>query len=250
MRHVIIIPDIQAPLHDAAVVDKFISFIHDYNPHGLGCVGDFTDSTQLGRWVEGQREQFDGNLQRDFDISTDILRRIRSEYSGPFDFSRSNHDDRLFLKIKKQAPELESLRDLTIQKQLHMDELDITWHDELFNIAPGWLMGHGDEGSLSAVPGRTAYGLAVQTGMNFVCGHTHRAGIVQTSHGYNGDIIKETIGMEVGHMMDMKKATYLKGGKANWQQAFGILHIGNGGIVYPEVVYVRDGSFVVEGKEY
>lgn len=250
MKHIVVIPDLQIPLHDKELVDKFIRFIGDYNPHGLACVGDFTDSTQLSKWTLGMSEQYDGNLQRDFDMSTDILRRIREETSVPFHFSRSNHDDRLFIKIKKFAPELESLRDLTIQKQLHMEELDIQWHDELYNLAPGWLLGHGDEGSLSQIPGKTAYGLALQTGMNFVCGHTHRLGVHTTSHGYNGQTIRTVQGMEVGNMMDLTQASYLKGGKANWQQGFGILHIADGGFVYPEIIPVINGNFVVDGRLY
>jgi hypothetical protein len=250
IKHIVIMPDVQAPLHDEVLVDKFIRFLGDYQPSGLGQVGDFTDSTQLGRWVLGQREQYDGNLQRDFDISTDIIRRIREVYDGPFDMSRSNHDDRLMLKIKSHAPELESLRDLTIERQLHLAEYDVTFHHEVVDIAPGWVMCHGDEGGLAQTPGHTAYKLSVQYGMNTVTGHTHRLGIVTSSHGYNGRTVYVRQGMEVGHMMDMGQATYLKGGKANWQQGFGILHITDDGSVFPEAVSVINGCFVVDGKMY
>jgi hypothetical protein len=50
-------------------------------------------------------------------------------------------------------------------------------------------------------------------------------------------------------MMDLKQATYLKGGSANWQTAFGLLYINNGKVT-PVPVPIMNNSFVVEGKVY
>jgi hypothetical protein len=50
-------------------------------------------------------------------------------------------------------------------------------------------------------------------------------------------------------MMDLKQATYLKGGSANWQSSFGILYIDKGKVT-PIPVPIINNSFVVEGKTY
>jgi hypothetical protein len=56
-------------------------------------------------------------------------------------------------------------------------------------------------------------------------------------------------GFEVGNMMNLKKATYLKGGSGNWQSGFGILYIHEGKVT-PVPIMMLGNSFVVEGKVY
>jgi hypothetical protein len=114
---------------------------------------------------------------------------------------------------------------------------------------------HGDWGSLSAIPGNTALLQAKTLGKSVVCGHTHRAGLVAGPLVSNAANI-EVMGMEVGNAMDRTQATYLKGGRNSWHQAFGILRVHRPANkkkarVYPEVVMVaNDYSFVVDGKRY
>lgn len=251
-KTIVIMPDVQAPLHDAELVGKFVKFMGDYQPTELAQVGDFTDSTEISRWVRGKKQEYAGDLQAGFDASIEIFKDIRSVFDGRFRIVRSNHDDRLELYLEGCAPGL-NLRDLTLERQLRMDEHEVEFiRDGLVELADGWVMGHGDEGSLSPQAGKTAFGLAKNKfGVNVVCGHTHRAGITAESYGYNGNIVRTLTGMEVGHFMDLKQAHYLakKGGAANWQQAFGILEVIHGK-VFPHIVYVYDGNFSYEGQMY
>jgi len=252
-RTIVVMPDVQAPLHDVALVNKFIDFLGDYKPDELAQVGDFTDSTEISRWVRGKKGEFAGDLQAGFDTSRGILERIREVFEGRFRVVRSNHDDRLELYIQGCAPGLESLRALSIENLVGFDEFDVEFvRDEVVELTPGWVMAHGDEGALSPVAGRTAFGLAKSKfGVSTVCGHTHRAGMTSESTGYNGKIRNTVTGLEVGHFMDLTKADYLKkkGVAANWQQAFGILEI-HGDRVYPRLITVQDGYFSVDGVQY
>lgn len=251
-KTIVIMPDVQAPLHDVQLVNKFVKFLGDFQPEELAQVGDFTDSTEISRWVRGKKQEFAGDLQGGFDASIQIFKDIRSVFDGRFRMVRSNHDDRLELYLEACAPGL-NLRDLTLERQLRMDEHDVEFiRDGLVELATDWVMGHGDEGSLSPQAGKTAFGLAKNKfGVNVVCGHTHRAGITSESYGYNGKITRSLTGLEVGHFMDLKQAHYLakKGGAANWQQAFGILEIIHGK-VFPHLINVYDGNFSVEGQMY
>lgn len=249
----VIMPDVQAPLHDVELVGKFVEFVRDFQPTELAQVGDFTDSTAIGRWVRGKKGEFANDLQYGFDTAMDILDDIRCVFDGRFRIVRSNHDDRLELYIEGCAPGL-ALRDLTIENQLHLDEYEVEFiRDGVVELVKDeWVMGHGDEGSLSPQAGKTAFGLAKNKfGVNVVCGHTHRAGSTTESYGYNGSISRSLTGLEVGHFMDLKQADYLrkKGGFANWQQAFGILETIHGK-TFHHLVNVNDGFFSYEGVLY
>lgn len=252
-RTIVVMPDVQAPLHDQELVQKFIDFLGDFQPDELAQVGDFTDSTEISRWVRGKKGEFAGDLQEGFNASRRILFGIRQAFDGRFRIVRSNHDDRLESYIDSCAPGLAGLAELTIENLAGFNEADVEFvRDEVVELAPGWVMAHGDEGSLSPVAGKTAFGLAKNKfGVSTVCGHTHRAGMTSESTGYNGRIRNTLTGLEVGHFMDLTKADYLKkkGVAANWQQAFGILEV-FGERVYPQLITVQDGRFVVDGVEY
>ena len=55
--------------------------------------------------------------------------------------------------------------------------------------------------------------------------------------------------MEVGHLMNPKKATYLKGATGNWQQSLGWLTI-DGAHVTPGLIPVSKGKFSIEGRVF
>lgn len=252
-KTIVVMPDVQAPLHDKVLVEKFIYFLKDFAPDELAQVGDFTDSTEISRWVRGKKTEFAGDLQAGFDSSASILADIREVFDGRFRIVRSNHDDRLELYIQSCAPGLASLSALSIENLAGFNEYDVEFvRDEVVELAPTWVMAHGDEGSLSPVAGKTAFGLAKNKfGTNTVCGHTHRAGMTSESTGFNGRIRNTLTGLEVGHFMDLTQADYLKkkGVAMNWQQAFGILEV-FGDKVFPRLVTVQDGEFSVDGVLY
>jgi hypothetical protein len=98
-----------------------------------------------------------------------------------------------------------------------------------------------------AAAGVTALNAAKKIGKGVVMGHTHRAGIVSESTGYGGKLQTVTE-VEVGHLMDVSKATYLKSGYANWAAGFATITVA-GKLVVPQLVpMAQDGSFVYEGR--
>lgn len=259
MERIVILPDTQFPLHDKALTRRLAEFIWDFQPDSVAHVGDITDSTQLSRWARGLRAQYDGGLEHGFEVTRDWLAYIRKKYSGPFHLSRANHDDRLELAIERYLPELAGLtiggRVISIENALDLDGFGVEMHHDYYELAPGWLLTHGDWGSLSAVPGNTALIQAKELGKSVVCGHTHRAGLLSGPLTSSHQSIEIT-GMEVGHAMDRSMATYLKGGRNSWRNAFGVLRVHRPTArkrarVYPELILIADdGSFVVEGVRY
>jgi len=223
-NRIVIIPDLQIPYHHPKSLATFIEFVKDYKPTQLWCVGDELDAPEPSRWNKGYAGEYAGTLQDSIDETHDIMLRFRNAlgWDKPFIIQRSNHTDRIENYVTKYAPAFEPLRDIKVENLLGYSDLGITYLHRMKEIVPGWVMAHGDEGRLSKVPGSTALSLAHTIGKSVVCGHTHRLGIQHETTGLYGNN-KTIFGLEVGHMMDIKQASYLTSGVANWQQGFGLL---------------------------
>lgn len=250
-KTIVVISDMQVPLHDAKAVKNVVSFVGDFGPDELVNVGDDADCTEVGSWKRGLACEYGGTFQDGLDATRAVHREFRRVLGDkPYHVSRSNHTDRLQTYINRHAPALSPVRGLRLEDLLGYDELGIIFHRKPFQIAPGWVCAHGDEGSLSRIAGRTAGLLAEKWGTSVVCGHSHRAGVSHKSYGYAGKVTSTVTGLETGHLMDLRKATYLGGGHADWQQAFSILYV-RAGKVTPVLVPVHPGGkFIVEGKVY
>ncbi|NDC49058.1 MAG: metallophosphoesterase [Micrococcales bacterium] len=251
-RRIVIISDWQIPYHHPGATQALLTFIRKIKPDALACVGDEADLPMVSRWTDGSRGEYSTRIQNDLDATHEILKAFRAALGEdkPFHLVRSNHTDRLERYIERKAPAIASLRGLTYPELIRIKELNITWHPKMAEIAPNVLLAHGDEGNISKVSGMTALKLMEMTGKSIVCGHTHRQGLVWSSKGFNGRV-ESRFGMEVGHLMRMSQAGYLKPrGAANWQLGFGMLEI-SGKFVSPSVIPMRsDGSFIWSGKIY
>jgi hypothetical protein len=246
VKHIVILPDVQVPFEDKDLMNKFCRFLLEYAPDKVASVGDFTDCTALGRWQSGSVGEYSGGLQDEFDRANAWLTKIRASIGdAEFIMQRSNHADRLQKWLRTKGAAVHDLRDLTIERQLNLREHGIEYCYGDTKVAPGWLIKHGDEGSMSQIGGQTAALLAARHGMSVVCGHTHRGGIVPVKRGW----IATDYGMEVGTFMDPAKADYLTA-PSGWTNAFGILHVGRDNKTFAEYVQVVNRGFVVDGVRY
>lgn len=250
-KTVLIVSDLQAPFHNKTALENLLAFTKDFKPDVLVNVGDDLDAPEISQWHKGAAGEYAGTLQLSLDLVATVHKRFREAIGDhPYHLSRSNHGDRLRKYIGQYAPALSGLRSLDLAELAGYKSAGIEYHKSPFEIAPGWVACHGDEGSLSKIAGRTAGLLAETWQTSVVCGHTHRAGLSPTSHGYGGAVHSTVWGMEVGHLMDVSQAGYLKGGSCNWQSAFGILHV-SGDRVHPELIPIQpDGSFCYAGLWY
>ena len=256
----VIVPDIQAPYHDKRTFKAFTTFLWDADFDGAICVGDEADSPEPSRWNKGMAAEYAGTMEAGLTQAYDCMRDICYALGRvPFYLSRSNHGDRIQKYIRRYAPAMNTswnqydrIMGYNGHKPLlrERDEpLGVTYVEEPIPFAKGWLVLHGDESSRIQSAGGTALSLAKKTGMSVICGHTHRAGMQHHNLAHSGKVTQSLTGIEVGHFMDMKQAGYLGFGGANWQQAFAILRIRKG-IVYPELVLIKNRKFTVEGKTY
>lgn len=251
MRRYVIISDTQCPDQHRKAVSAVTDFIADWQPDVLLHVGDDIDSPETSRWNKGLAGEYARTLQAGIDDARQVHAGFRAALGAgkPFHLSRSNHTDRTEKYVRKYAPALSSLRSLRIEELLGYEDYGITYHRHVFEFTPGWVLAHGDEGGLSQTPGGTALSLAKRLNKSVIAGHTHRLGLQHETRGLAGKTTT-IFGMEVGNLMDMKKAKYLKTGSANWCMGIGLLYV-DGKDVYPNMVPIKaDGSFSVEGKTY
>jgi hypothetical protein len=239
VKTVLIIADLQIPYHDQKYVDVMEKFIAEFKPDEVGQIGDLMDQPQPSRWTKGRAGEYADTLQADVDLTKEIVERLRLNW-----IKMGNHDERIEAYVERYAPALASLTSLRYEELLGLDGNGVALHRNPVEVAPGWIAAHGHEGGLSPVAGRTAFSLAKRYDQSVLCGHTHRAGIVAEQLGLGGRV-RQLMGMEVGHGMDLSQATYVKG--PNWQQAFGMLYV-DGDHVQPELTYVKDGRFIHQGK--
>ncbi len=159
-------------------------------PPELWIVGDWIDQPEPSRWSRGNAGEYARTLQASVNEATDLLADLRHIMGRrPIHFKTGNHDIRVEKYVSQYAPALRSLSSLSLEEMLDLDRLNITLHRKPVELAPNWLLAHGDEGALSRIAGGTAMNLAKRFGKSVVCGHTHRLGLQAFTTSVNGRAI-------------------------------------------------------------
>jgi hypothetical protein len=177
-------------------------------------------------------------------MTVDILWEL-----GVTDVIRSNHTDRLYNQISSKIPALGSLPELRFEKFLKFDELGIKFHRDEMNIAPNWIAVHGDHTPIKPQGGLSALEGARRRGKNVISGHTHRSGRSSFTEASGGRVGRILQGVEAGHLMDTRKASYTHG-VMNWQQSFAIMYVQDKNVQVDLIHIEKDGTFIVSGKRY
>lgn len=239
-----IIPDLQVPFHDQKFVDTMSECIRANKKRirQVITIGDEQDFQTISRWAQGTALEWEKSIGRDRDKTVEILKQLQVT-----DSIRSNHTDRLWQQTMRRMPGLIGLPELEIENFWRLPELGIEFHHHGFEFAKNWIALHGDEAGTSQIAGTTSKNLVLKTGLNVVNGHTHRLGMVPTTFSVHGKVTRTLIGMEVGHAMDLRKASYAK--THNWQMGWAAFrHDGN--VSHPVLMPVINKSFTFEGKVY
>lgn len=250
-KRIVVIPDTQIPYHDRKATEAVIRFIGEYNPDEVVHIGDLMDFPQPSRWSKDTAAEFQGSVFEDSELAKRIFfKPLREAYDGRIGVIEGNHDERPRVYLARYAPALAESRAFHMDTMLDFNGFGITWLPDFYPLAPGWVATHGHKGGirLTQDAGKTALNAALRFNESVVMGHTHRLGAMPKAVGYEGNV-KTLWGVEVGNLMNMKMAGYLKGATANWQQGFVILHI-DGTHVRAETVPIIDGKFVVEGTVF
>lgn len=248
-RLIIVLADLQVPYHDPSYIKTMLKFTREMRQSKsfdteVGQIGDLTDQPETGRWNKGAAGEYAGTFWSGIRKTREIVDEFQFDW-----IKDGNHDRRVEDYIARYAPALGGVdSEITMESLLHIGPGTGTRLERKpFRMAPGWIAAHGDEGAISPIAGRTAYGLATRWNANVICGHTHRAGTVSTTVGLPGSRRRIT-GMEIGNGMLEKYATYVKSGSPNWQKAFGVLIVEKGKTYDQLVMMNSDCSFTWGGK--
>ena len=243
----LVISDLQVPYHHEAAVKNVIKLARREKFDSVLVVGDEIDFQSISKWSEQTPLAYSEDLHADRELCKQILWDL-GEYSPEMHVIRSNHTDRLYNTLLK-VPGLINLPELQYPAFMGFAEMGITYHKTAYEFYPGWVLCHGDEGSMSQHAGVTSLNLAKKFGKSVLAGHSHRLGMSAYSEGINGHS-RTLYGVEVGNLMDRKKASYLRYGSANWQMGIAILEA-IGKTLTPTLVPInKDGSFTALGKHY
>jgi len=248
-KRIVILSDTQIPYDDRKALKAVIRFIADTQPNEVVHIGDLMDYPTPSRWTKGTAEEFAQRIKPDGDqCKRRFLEPLRQRYSGPLKVHRGNHDERPYDYLTRYAPALcEYADDFKFENLLDFGGFGVEVAPEFYKIAPNWISTHGHRGGvrLSQKAADTAYNAMMRFNSSVIIGHTHRLGIKPHTLGFGG-AQKVLWSMEVGNLMNMKLAQYLKGATANWQSGFAMLTV-DGGHVKPELVPINGGSFSVDG---
>ncbi|QKW48850.1 metallophosphoesterase family protein [Streptomyces buecherae] len=250
VREIVIVSDVQFPLHDARAVRNLWRYIADRQPAEVLIIGDFMNYAAPSRWSKNTRAEFENCVLQESEGGKALLHDLREGYGGPVKFMRGNHDIRPAEYLRRYAPALAASRAFDVDVLLDFEGLDIEMLPPFAEVAPGWVAMHGHElRGLSPIPGRTAASKVRKLDRSVVMGHTHKNAVSPETVGV-GRHRRTLYGFETGHLMDEVKAEYLSQGVANWQKGWGRLLVGKYSAA-PVPVYVeRDGSFVVDGVRH
>ena len=242
-ENILIIPDTHYPSHDVRLWKTILRIVKETQPDRIIHIGDLLDLPQPSRWTKGTREEFEGSVFRDSENAIrDLIEPLRAVYDGPIGVHCGNHDSRAKIYLDKYAPALSGTDHFNFENLLRFEDYGIERLPDFHTVAPGWITTHGHLGGirLNQNAGTTALNAAKRAGKSVIMGHTHRAGISSYTTGLEGQTNTIT-GVEVGHIMDPKKVTYLKGGTGNWQRGIAWLTI-DGKHVTPKILPVSAGK--------
>lgn len=244
------ISDWQVGCHDEEWILKTAEFARDLQPDIIVHCGDEADNTTLGRWVRGLPGAYEGTLQDEYDKTHDLLKEFRSACpNAEIRLTASNHGDRMTKSLEKYLPGAMSLRCLGQEELLGLEELDIHFDAEPYEVLPDLVYFHGyKEGFTAASTVKKIQDFIALKGKNFLFGHTHRAGLYTSAIGYNWEMTTR-FAMNVGHAMRLSEATYVEHGSPIWSQGVGVVHY-DGEQLYPELILATDGRFRYQGTSY
>jgi hypothetical protein len=250
-RTALVVSDMQCDLQDDNFLGRVVRLAKDLCPDKVVFIGDESDATTIGRWVQGTPAEAEGNLQTQLDVTYSWQKRFREAApDADMRMCYSNHLDRFAHSITTRLPAFRNLRALSIESLFRLDELAITYERTPFCVFPGVLAGHGHQWGLTSA---NQYQKGTQTvhkmGMSIVAGHTHRPLLTSVATGYNFQMDSRFY-LNVGCAMDFTRAEYITSRSPEWGQGVGILQWHRDFGTSPELAFAKDGRFRINGSWY
>lgn len=251
-RTALVISDMQCDLQDDAFLAKVLQLARDLDPDKVVWIGDESDATTIGRWVQGTPAEAEGNLQTQLDVTYAWQSRFREATpNASHHMAYSNHLARFSQSITSRLPAFRHLRALSIENLFRLDELEIKYEREIFEVFPDVVAGHGHQWSLTSA-NQYSKGPAIshKLGRSIVAGHTHKPLLTAAAQGYNYNL-NTRFYMNVGCSMKLSAAEYVTSTSPDWAHGVGVLTWNRTlDRTMPELLIAQGGRFRYESKVY
>jgi hypothetical protein len=221
---VVCLTDWHVPYEDSKVVELMIDWCRSEQPEII-VLHEVHDFYELSRFDKDPARQFD--LQDEIDLVNGYMDKLRKACpKSRLILLESNHLARLKKFLWRNAPALNSLRALKLEKLLELDKFNIELKEHF--MFKGVLFKHGD--LVRKFSSYTAKGEFEKENVSGASGHTHRLGLY--FHTVRGGA---HVWMECG--CGCKLTPEYITGIPNWQNGFGVFCFEEKGKhFYPTVV--------------
>lgn len=240
----VIHPDLQMPLHDQRALDLMMKITKFFKPDAICNIGDLANQDGPSRWADGSADEVLNHLEPENKMVQNYWKDLRAKYPrADLHWTLGNHDIRAFDYINKKAP---ALRDLVTPDVLwHTDKYGVNLYD--WNSPPQLKMGdiylhHGS--AVSKHSGGSVQSDIDSWGVSLIRGHSHRVGTYFKTYELTGQMLR---GYEIGHGMDISKATYAQ--CHNWQQGMAI-GIESDGVSHIQLIPFQNYSCYIGTKRF
>lgn len=172
-KNILILPDIHCPFHDSEALLIALEYGYQKNIDTIVLNGDYVDFHKISYF--GRKRQ-DFRLGDEVELSRNLLKELRKNFSGKIYYLKGNHEIRLERLLEGCSDELIGIPEFEIKYILHCIEHEIEVIDDERLVMIGKLpIHHGHyvfKGrSIPVNPARTAY---LKTKSSILCSHLHR----------------------------------------------------------------------------
>jgi UDP-2,3-diacylglucosamine pyrophosphatase LpxH len=238
---VLFISDIHCPYEDTACLSAMLSFSKWWKPNEIFIVGDLLDAEAFSRFVKNPDTLT--KAQDEIDDAVNVLKQIaNTNPQAKICLIRGNHEYRLQKYLWSRAPELSSLRDLTIESLLNLKHLGITYCSRGRLEHRGIIIKHGSV--VRKFGSYTAKAEMEKEGQSGISGHSHRLGM----HRHENPN-KPHVWVECGCLCS-KNMDYMEGEPPDWHQGFVIGHFYKNGLFTLTPVPIFNGRALYDGREF
>ena len=241
----VVFGDVHIPFQDDVALGLALSFIEREKPDRVVINGDFLDCYDVSSFDKNpdRKARFKDEIAHGREVLGE-LRRVSGK--AEIIYIYGNHEHRLSRYLNTEARALKGLAGLTIEEQLHLDELDIQFVDchadkfiDTYIRIGELLIGHFAK--VSPYSGYTAKNLLDQYGMSLIQAHVHSMG--------SSNKVLETgpvMGWEGGCLCSLDPH-YTK--QKKWMHGFHVVHMNRGGeFFHVEPVSIIDGKYFYGGE--
>jgi hypothetical protein len=241
---IIVLPDTHYPDHDEPSIHALMQFLRDYQPHGLGSIGDFIENGQVSHWNKNNSLS---EAIKEMKGSRALMKEILKAAGDPkLKFiTLGNHEAWLDQYLEDNQEFRDLLKEIGITPTaLHLCGLkELGFKSFPYNEVLS--IGHANftHGFYTSDANAKAH-LAV-VGDNIFYGHC------ESVQSYSGVSLRgKHVSQCIGTLRKLKGASFLRNRPTNWVNGFLIIEFQYNGLFTHSVPLIINGTFCYNGKVY